>query len=189
MQAIRLKKLLNTNRPVADYGDYIGIGSSYIHNLISIDKKTRDIHYAIYYRGGKFAIQDEEILGLWNILEAIIHTPLFDEILEKNDEFDNPLPVYTVKNGELFETQCAEYGYPNTTREGEIMHNNEGLWSDDPIKVLDYALRSEESHMGFCEEKIIRISEELNKAKQDKIDTISKIYRIRKKIDELRGEG
>ena len=47
MKVRYLHQLLgNTGYFIADYGDYVGIGNGFVHNLISLDKSNFKITYA-----------------------------------------------------------------------------------------------------------------------------------------------
>ena len=42
MKARKLKEILGeTGYIIADFGDYIGIGNGYIHDIIHLDKRTK----------------------------------------------------------------------------------------------------------------------------------------------------
>lgn len=156
MKAQYLKKLLDTKYNVADYGDYIGIGNGYVHKLIKLDKETMKISYALdTFNKGKECLKDKDstvLLDIWNKLEELIESGEIKEILEGNDIFENPIPVYYEKNGEIIETYCYELGWPNTTIEGILMYDNSHF--KDPKKTAEKALNDAKISIEWINESI-----------------------------------
>jgi hypothetical protein len=117
MKSRLLKEILNTSYIIADYDSYIGIGSHMCHNLISIDKTTFKLKYALDYNSADFDI--------WNKLEELISNNKMIDIINGNDELDIKLPVFYMNTeGNIIESYTDEYGYPNTTYDGKLMYDN-----------------------------------------------------------------
>ncbi len=128
MKARLLKKILNnTGYIVHDWEDYIAVGSPMCHSLISVDKKTLKINYALDSFGkGRAALEKEsklELLFIYDKLQQLIDSGEIKDIIEGNDEIANPRVVYTVENGQLVETFTDAYDYPNVTIGGRLMYN------------------------------------------------------------------
>lgn len=167
MKALYLKKLLNTERVVADYGDYIAVGSAYVHNLINIDKKTLKLKYALdTFNEGRKSLtgkSDNELLDIYDKLQGLIDSGEINEIINGNDEIENPLTVWTSKDGELIETYTYAYGYPNTTYDGKLMHDNTYFKTKE--EAIEEAISEHSYEITFFERRIGEIETELSKFK------------------------
>ena len=170
MKAQYLKKLLDTGYDVADFGDYIGIGNGYVHKLIKLDKKTMNISYALdTFHKGKECLKDKDdtaLLNIWNKLEELIKSGEIKEILEGNDTFDKPIPVYYEEDGEIIETYCYELGWPNTTITGKLMYENTHF--KDPLTAAREALTGSKITIVFMKESIEEKKKELLKKELNK---------------------
>ena len=127
MKAITLKRILNTTRPTADYGNYVAVGSSLCHDLIRVDKQTMQVSYALdTFREGKKSVTNDELLAIWNKLEELISTGELNAIIAGSDTTEKPIPVYSFDEdkGEIVQSFCEEAGYPNTTLDGQMMYEN-----------------------------------------------------------------
>lgn len=133
MKARLLKKILNNTRyDVHDKEDKICIGSTLCSDLISVDKKTLNVKYALdTFREGRKCFEETnrqsentELLFIWDKLHELIKNGEINDIINENDILENPLPIYTIKDGKLIETFTDCYGYPNVTISGEIMYEN-----------------------------------------------------------------
>ena len=175
MKALYLKKLLNTERVVADYGDYIAVGSGYVHKLINIDKKTLTLKYALdTFNEGRKSLtgkSDNELLDIWDKLQSLIDSGEINEIINGNDEIENPLTVWTYENGEIVETYTYAYGYPNTTHDGKLMHDN--VYFKTKEEAIEEAISEHSYQISFYERRIKEIEDELSKFK-NKLDEQNK---------------
>lgn len=127
MQSRYLQKLLNTTRAIADFGDHIGVGSYLCHDLISVNKKTMGMRYALdTFHEGRKSIKDQELEAIWDKLEEIIKTGLLPEIIAGFDNIpeDKRIPVFYEHNHEIIESYCDALGWPNVTYDGVLMYNN-----------------------------------------------------------------
>ena len=150
MKARLLKSLLQTTRIVANYPEYVAIGSGLVHNVISVDKKTFRLksNFTVY--------DDPELQDIWNKLSDLIISGQMQEIIEGRDVIENPLPVFTVVYGELVESVTDKYGWPNTDDNGVLMFNNTHFPTKDQairygihelqcgIQLLTYRIHQEE---------------------------------------------
>jgi hypothetical protein len=102
------------------------VEGAYSHNLISVDKKTLKVKYALdTFNRGREALKNEELEFIWDTLHRLIETGEIREIIDGRDIIKNPLPVFTVTgDGELIESVTDKYGWPNTDDDGILMYDN-----------------------------------------------------------------
>lgn len=164
MKARFLKKLLNnTGYTVAFYDDYIGIGSPLCHDLIKVEIPSFNMTYALAWparEGRKSLNNKEELAFIWDKLGELIKSGEINDILSGKDELENPLPVYTVRFDTFISTTTDEYGWPNVTAEGYLMHDN--TYFDNPIDALNYGIKQ----MEYREEACISHLQELDEKRQ-----------------------
>jgi hypothetical protein len=142
MQARKLRKILNnTKYTLSNCDGCICVGGAYSHDLISVDKKTLKVKYALdTFNEGRKAIKCEELELIWDTLHHLIETGEIREIIDGKDIIENPLPVFTVNgDGELVESVTDKYGWPNTDDDGILMYDNTHF----PTKkqALEYGIR------------------------------------------------
>lgn len=166
MKARMLRKILNnTGYHVNNKPDYIAVGSPLCHDLISVDKETLKVKYALdTFHKGREALGNDELIFIWDKLHELIDTGQIHEIITGIDEIVNPLPVFTSENGKLIETFTDHYGWPNTTIEGFIMYDNAYF----PTRrqaidygITEYGLAVESINIQICEKQ-----KELGKVKE-----------------------
>lgn len=127
MKARKLESILKTGYIVHDGGKTLNIGSLLCSELITMDKATKRLTYALGWRDKSQPPERDKEGGpraAWDGLELLIASGEIDDILSGNDEFENPVPVFWQKRGEIFESVTDEIGWPRTTREGRLMHDN-----------------------------------------------------------------
>jgi len=136
MKARYLRKLLNnTGYQVANYGEYIAVGSPFCHNLISVHKATLKLTFALdYNHKGRESIgtsSDEaiELTFIWDKLAELIASGEIKDIIEGRDVIENPVLVYAVAVGEIIEEKTDLYdllpnGILNTTSDGQLLYRN-----------------------------------------------------------------
>lgn len=127
MKARLLKHLLNdTGYSVSNNRDYIAIGSPLCHDLISVNKETLKVKYALdtFGKGRECLEGKDELLFIWDRLHELIASGQIRDIISGKDEIENPLPVFTVEDGELVESVTDKYGWPNTDDDGVCMYEN-----------------------------------------------------------------
>jgi hypothetical protein len=129
MKARLLKKILNdTGYAISNNDTYIAVGSPMCHNLISVDKATLRVKYALdTFSKGREALtkSSPELLFIWDKLHELITSGEIQDIVNGKDEIENPLPVFTVNSdGKLIESITDAYGWPNTDDGGICMYNN-----------------------------------------------------------------
>ena len=95
----------------------IFIGSGYVHDLITI-KKDYDIKWSSILSGGG------KLENLRDRLISAKENGKLQEVLDSEDIFNNLKVVFTSKNGKVIKKWCEEFGYPNTTTDGELIYDN-----------------------------------------------------------------
>lgn len=170
MKARLLTKLLNnTGYNVNNNKDYIAVGSPLCHNLISVDKKTLKVEYALdtFHEGRKCLERKDttELLFIWDKLHELIKSDEIKDIIEGNDEIENPLPVYTVEDGKLIETCTDEFGWPNKTIEGETMYDN--TYFKTRSEAIKYGIKEAEAGIKIYTQRQKELEEKLEDLKRD----------------------
>ena len=166
MQARKLKALLNnTGYTVAFYGKYIGIGSPLCHDLIRLDVENGNLKYALdtWRKGRESVLHHEELTFIWDKLKELVDSGEINEIINKNDVIENPLPVYTVRDGILLCTTTDAYGWPNVTAEGFLMHDND-YFKTIP-EALEFGIKEYEYTVQSVEERIAEVEKDLDRLK------------------------
>lgn len=171
MKARKLNKILNNpGYIIADYGEYIGIGSSMCHDLIKLDEETLNIKYALdTFREGRKALKNVTLLFIWDTLIELIENGEIEDILFENDEMENPLPVYTFEDGELVKSFTDKYGWPNTTFDGKLMYNNTHFKT--PAEAIEQGIKEYTASLEWAEKSKSQKENELHKIK-DRIETL-----------------
>lgn len=165
MKARLLSKILNTKRDITNQGDYIAIASGLCHNLISVDKKTLKVKYALdTFNQGRAAIKNEELTGIWDKLHQLISTGQIKDIIEGKDEIENPITIFTVEDGKLIKTYTDKYEFPNIDIDGyRIYQDTHFLTKGEAIKegIEDYKKEIKYT----SENRLKQLQEELDEVK------------------------
>jgi len=165
MKARKLRSLLNnTTYSITNRDEYIAVGSSLVHNLISVDKKSLKVRYALdTFHEGRKAIRSEELEFIWDKLHELIESGEIKDIIEGKDVIENPLPVFTIVYGSLIESVTDKYGWPNTDDNGITMFENTHF----PTKkqAIEYGLTEYTYMVQFINEKISSLEDDLRKEK------------------------
>lgn len=172
MRAYTIREMLNTKYIVCksknDRGnpgkwrDILAIGSSHIHDLISVDVETLKITHS------SLGISDNhELTRVYSeVKEMIDKDPETIRILLNTDESPETfsIPVFFEKDGDILKTFCKELGWPNVTISGEIMYEN--VYFPDSISAARYSYGTEENRAWSIREWENRISETKEKLKK-----------------------
>lgn len=135
----------------------ICIGTGYVHDLIVIKRWEKKVNQSsIGIRG------NESLQRYW----AEMHADLDKlwELVEKDDQFEKAIPVYTWKEGDIIEERCEELGWPNVTHDGKIMYENK--FSADRNEVIRWAIQSFETIVRHGYQRISEIEDTLRKIRQ-----------------------
>lgn len=129
MKARKLREIFNnTKYVISNRDDYIAVGTGISHALINVDKKTLQIRYRLStsnnHRSDIILTGNKELLFIWDKLNELIQSGEIKDIIEGRDTIENPIPVFTVTDGELIESVTDKIGYPNTDDNGVLMYDN-----------------------------------------------------------------
>lgn len=171
MKARLLRELLNnTKYSLSNEKEYIAVGSPMCHNLISVDKKTLKVRYALdtFNQGRNSLIKDgaNKLLFIWDKLHELIESGEIKDIIEGKDIIENPLPVFTVRDGQLVESKTDAYGWPNTDDDGVTLYDNTHFPTS--IQAIEFGIKEEEAERGFRHKRF----EELENQLQEQIQGI-----------------
>ncbi len=169
MKARLLKKLLDdTGYAISNHHEYIAVGSPLCHDLISVNKKTLKLRYALdAFNEGRAALQKDsqkELLFIWDKLAELIDSGQIHEVMNGRDEIENPLPVFTVTDGELVGSITDAYGWPNTDDNGICMYENTHFPTKGP--AIQYGVIEYTAGMEQTQRRINEIEEDLAKFKE-----------------------
>jgi hypothetical protein len=169
MKSRLLTKILNnTTYNVHNRSECIAVGSPLCSELITVDKKTLKLKYALdTFREGRNALSDkshkdkpDELLFIWDKLQELIDNGQIKDIIEGNDEIENPIPVFTYDDeGNIIVTHTDVFGYPNKTFDGECMYENTHFRTkqeavEKAIKEYNSAIECYDNMLKEAEEKV-----------------------------------
>lgn len=173
MKARLLKKLLNdTDYAVSNHRDYIAVGSPLCHDLISVNKETLKVKYALdTFREGRKCLEgksnskgENELLFIWDKLHELIENGQIHDIINGKDDIANPLPVFTVQDGKLVESITDAYGCPNTDDDGICMYENTHFPTKE--QAIEYGIKEYKAGESLTLRRIDELEEDLSKVKQ-----------------------
>ncbi len=185
MQSRRLRTILNTARTVADFGEYIAVGSYLCHDLLKVNKKTLRLSYALdAFREGRKSITSEEVGRIWDNLADLANSGVLQEIIAGVDDIPpgERIPVF-YRDDESFsikESYTDALGWPNTTFDGRLMYGNmyfrtRALAVDDAIKDMVLRVQYRTERMEELEKAMSDIKAELQSTR----DFLSRLYQER----------
>lgn len=172
MKARLLKKLLNdTGYAVSNNTDYIAVGSPLCHNLISVNKETLKVKYALdTFREGRKCFEETsrqsektELLFIWDKLHELIESGEINDIITGRDIIANPLPVFTVVDGQLIESITDKYGWPNTDDNGVCMYENTHFPTKE--EAIEYGIKDYNYGCDNTEGRLREIESDLSKVR------------------------
>lgn len=167
MKARLLKKILNdTGYSVSNNKEYIAVGSPMCHDLISVNKKTLNLKYALdTWREGRKSLEEKsELLFIWDKLTELIASGEIKDIIDGKDKIENPLPVFTVEDGELVESITDKYGWPNTDDNGVCMYENTHFPTKE--QAIEYGISEYKAGLEFAIDNAKEKEKELFKANE-----------------------
>lgn len=167
MKARLLAKLMNNCGYYPNNNEeYIAMGSTLCHDLISVNKKTLQIKYALdTFKQGRACLLEKDsknLLFVWDKFQELIDSGQIHDIINGQDEIENPLPVYTFKDGALIKTFTDKYGWPNTTINGDVMYDNTHFKTEK--EAVEKAIREYSAGVNIMQERVSDCKERLNKA-------------------------
>lgn len=162
MQVRKLKQLLDTNYIVQlTSEDNICIGSSYIHDIIKIDRVTLKIKNADIRNY-------EELTRIYNKCKELIDNGEMRAIADSNDSTDGMFKIYIWSDWEgLIESWTDKIEYPATDYTGRLLYENTTFKKrkqavEYGIKSLTYGVKEYSERITELNRDIQRFSERLN---------------------------
>jgi hypothetical protein len=126
MKIRALQNILKTKYVVRNEDDnYLSIGPSFIHMLISVPFTGSKVYKCESWKLDGTTDYDIELTRVYRLIERMVDSKEILEYLTGADTLDDPLPVYSVKDGCIVEGFTDEYGWPNITDLGYLMYNNQ----------------------------------------------------------------
>lgn len=125
MKARALQKILETNRTVHETHDSINVASSLCPELISLNKKTLKLTYALdTFKKGRASLGSIELECIWDKLEELVKIGDIHDFINGDDVIETPLSVYHAVDSVIVESSTDKYGWPNVTASGLLMYDN-----------------------------------------------------------------
>ena len=131
-------------------GKFLHIGSSYVHDLVSVDLETGKVKENSTFSG--FLAKNYPSLKDASSKEIL-------EILKQEDTFSENLPVYTYDRSNIIESKCETYGYPNLTHEGKIMYEN--IYFKKRKDAVKAAQKNVKAELEFVDSRIKEMKKEI----------------------------
>jgi hypothetical protein len=146
-----LKEAFNIDRHhVVVQDGNIQIGSGFVHDLVVVDTQTGEVRQNKTF--------SDFLSKEYPALERASQARILD-LIRTPDTFENSIPVFTFRDGEIIECQCEELGYPNVTHDGRIMKRNR--FSSDIDEVVAWAKRDLEAWSDMLDRRKQEIESEL----------------------------
>ena len=184
MKARYLKHLLgDTGYIIHDCDEYIAVGSPLCHDLITVDKGTLLVKYALdTFKQGREAIRSKELEAIWDKLHELIKSGEIKEIIQENDVIDNPIPVYESRDGEVFSHVTDKIEWPNTTHTGRLIYNNTFFATrkeavEYSMRECGYAIKMFSDNLVEQLKKVEEIRDEI-KVYKDKLEFLNQMQLI-----------
>ena len=169
MKVRKLKQLLKTNYIIADYDGFICIGSSYIHDIIKINKATLKIKSDSTWR-------NEELTRIYDECQRLIDNGEMRDIADGNDVITEDMTKIYIWSGwdGLIETYTENTEWPNTDITGRILYSNTTF--TDKNKAIQYGIDSLASAFENRAENLERNIKELQ-AQQTRLLGEAKLFK------------
>lgn len=122
MKARLLQQYLGTEYTIHENDNGIHVGSAYISELITIDKKGKSIHGAS--GRARRDMRHDEVKRIWDELETLIASGDIQHYIDGEDTLETELSVFYHDGRQIIETTTDKYGWPNVTVSGLLMYEN-----------------------------------------------------------------
>jgi hypothetical protein len=165
MKARELKRLLNnTGYAVHNKKDSICVGSAMCSDLISVDKTTLNVKYALdTFHEGREALGNDELRFIWDKLLELIDNGQIQDIINGKDVIENPLPVYSFDDNGIVKSYTDEYGWPNVDDDGVLMYENVFFATEE--EAIEQAIDEYTASVSHYYDRVRERSKELGELK------------------------
>lgn len=164
MKPRALKARLKCNHIVHVSKGKLCIGSPLVSKIISIDPIALSMEFTF---GGERTtdpkISNTELRRIWNELKVLIKSGQFVEYISGFDEISNPLPVFCFRHDALIKEFTDQYGWPNITVEGVLMHDNE--YFTTAAAAIDNYRANTQARIEMERERVGSLEEEISERK------------------------
>ena len=137
----------------------ICIGSSYIHDIIVIDKNT-GVVIKPYLKDGWSS--NDDLLRYQSEMNG--DPEKLKELVSQEDKFEKHIPVFTYDGAEIIQEFCEELGWPNITHDGNIMYEN--TYSQDMEQVIKWAQKEAEAIIENSQHRVQEIKNDLDRVEE-----------------------
>lgn len=180
MRCRKLKTILNTGYIVHSQNTKLCVASHLCSDLISFDPISRKLSYALGYPSKNVKPDSNPPKAIWEALEKLIECGEIDDILNGDDEIENPMNVYYYDDDGVKSAISDGIGYPNITSTGILMHDNTFFSTFEEAR--QNALKNKQLMLKWTQEKLIESNAEMLKLKD-------KMFSLMKDIETLKGES
>jgi hypothetical protein len=157
-----LQKKLKTEYVIRNKDDKsLTIGSSFIPDLIIVLLYPTRLTKSFVWRVDGYTDHEKELTRIYLLLQQLVSSGKMGEFLTGKDDIENPLPVYSVKDGCIIEGFTDKYGWPNITDRGYLMYENQ--FFSTPEAAIEKGIREARADVKFAVERV----EECTKALED----------------------
>jgi len=127
-------------------------------------------HLLSIYPDGAITLNDlyadtKEMIRIKSEMDA--DPALMQRLFAQEDHFERSITVYTYKRSEILEKQCEEFGWPNVTHDGVLMHDND--FSVDRNVIVEKVRRSMKADVEWARKEILAAEKKL----QDSRDVLT----------------
>lgn len=154
-----IKERFNIEHQICLSKGDICIGSPYISDIIRI---SADGKFIKRYSESSSWTPNADLCRYESEIDAAIKSGEFLELLKTPDQFEKLFPVYTIDERKgVIKKYCEEFGYPNTTIDGEKMYENTFFKTkDEARKYLQSETRlAVKQSLRFWKERLKRFNE------------------------------
>jgi hypothetical protein len=158
------------------------IGTQFISQMLVMSNKTMEIKCDMILRTKKTIDKFNEICQK---LEQLKQTHKMRDILDNNDEIENPITVYFYNSftETVEETQVETFGYPNTDINGYLQYENTHF--KDQKEAIEYAIRNIEIGIKMNNQTIKDYSERVAKFERENLIHQTKINALKQQLTNI----
>jgi hypothetical protein len=165
MKIKTLKRILNTNYIIQKetITGNLAIGSSYVHDIITVDAKTLEIKCKDVWSKNI----ELEIEYICCKLKELVKLGIMRDIMDNNDDIENPITVYYYDHStnSVKGTKAETFGYPNTDIDGYLQYDNTHFLYI--YEALECAIRNTECLVELETKLVKQYLEKYQKTKED----------------------
>lgn len=151
----------------------IKIGSSYVHDIISIDPVTGRIFETASW---------SNVLNEYPLLKNASKEEIV-KILQEKDTFEKSIPVFTYSEATIIEDFAEEVGWPNITHSGRMMMDNTFFLTRE--EAVEEAIDNNGYSIKFAKDRVVESEKELGKSREH----LKEVLMIKDKLEAMRAKS